>query len=250
MIESTSASAGAAKTNGIGGPPPIDGQRRQFSDEFKRGIVARVKKGEVAGALANKLKISGSVIRRWVAQAGVVRKGKPVRRKGVSVSAGGRTVYSEDFKRAAVKRLKDGESPIQLADELKIHNSMLYNWAKKLGGAAAATGSKYDAKFKAAALKRYHAGESAADIAKDLKLAPHAVYDWDSRAKKLAAKATSPTGNGNAVAAGGNGVKAAISFLKHARDEMHEALRRGEIKEFDQAHLLSQLALNALLKSA
>jgi transposase-like protein len=226
MSEQTSEST-ASKANGIG--PPVAGKKRQFSDDYKRGVVARVKKGEAANAVADELRISGSVVRRWVVEA---KGSKKSGRKGVSFGPGGRTVYSDDFRRAAVKRLDAGESATELADELKIHNSMLYNWKRKLEpkherAPAAKSGSqKYSAKLKTAALKRYHAGERAADIAKDLKLPKHAVYDWESREKKLAATAaTSQDAPKAATVGAGHGGKATVSYLKHALTAKSERVR-------------------------
>jgi len=42
-----------------------------------------------------------------------------------------RKVYSEDFKRKAVARLAHEYGSV-IAKDLNIHNSMLYNWKKKL----------------------------------------------------------------------------------------------------------------------
>jgi len=249
MSEATS--AGAAKTNGAG--PPISGQKRQFSDDFKRSIIARVKKGEAAAELAAELAIAPSVIRRWFRE-GVAKpksvKGLP---KGVTLTAKGRKVYSEEFRRAAVKRMAKGNLDA-LASELKIHTSMLYTWAKNFGVRAAGPRGankslpRYTDEAKRRALLRLSDGESAKDVSAATGIKPSALYYWAEQARK-GHSAGVPQREAPA-AAGASGVKAAISFLKHARTEMHEALRKGEIKEFDQAHLLSQLALNALLKSA
>lgn len=43
--------------------------------------------------------------------------------------------YSDDFKRAAVKRFKAGEKAAALTGELHIHGSMLYAWVRKFGKA-------------------------------------------------------------------------------------------------------------------
>jgi len=40
--------------------------------------------------------------------------------------------YTLDFKRRAVARLTNGEKPTEVAAKLKIADSMLYNWRKKL----------------------------------------------------------------------------------------------------------------------
>src|SRR5258708_6485860 len=59
-------------TNGTGKMPPVrDGQKRKFSLEFKKGLVARVKAGEVAQEIAGQYGISRSVLGRWLVGEGL-----------------------------------------------------------------------------------------------------------------------------------------------------------------------------------
>jgi transposase-like protein len=255
MSESTSESR-SARSNGIG--PPVSGQRRQFTDDYKRAVIARVKKGESAWSVATELNISGSVVKRWV-DKGVAKPKKSTKPaksaavlKGVSVGATGRKSYSEEFQRAAVKRWQSGKDKVDdLCDELKIHSSQLYSWKEKFGTkrVAKASISPYTDEFKRKAVMQMGKGKSSQAISAELGISNSSLHLWANQERKGAHGDTARESPAPAVA-NAHGVKDAISFLKHAKTEMHEALRRGEIKEFDQAHLLSQLALNALLKSA
>jgi transposase-like protein len=222
-----------SKANGIG--PPLSGQKRNFTDEFKRGIVARVKKGEVASKVASEYQLSGSVLRRWMANEVKAKKGKPLRgggqRKplnGVSVGPTGKKAYTEEFQRRAVKRLGAGESAIKLAKELKIHNSMLYSWAKKFGvrltlkksEPRAGADPRFTDQFKANIVKRYRNGEAASKISKQEGIKEGRIYYWAAQEPRESEEGAAPRATGPAI-----GFKAAISYLKHSLNAKSERVR-------------------------
>ena len=218
-----------SKANGIA--PPVSGQKRQFTDEFKNGLVARVKKGEVAGAVAAEYKLSGSVLRRWVAAAKGVNKGKPIRRKvvpgirGVTVGPDGRKGYSDEFKVRAVRRLEKGEPATQLAKALGINDSMLYNWSKKFGAAKGkvprkGTDPRFTDAFKRNIVQRYRNGEKPEDIAKEQRVDKSTIYYWASAEKKAAERAPA-----TASASPAHPQKAAVSYLNHALSAKSEQVR-------------------------
>ena len=242
------------KLNGIG--PPLDGHKRQFSNEFKASVAARVlKKGEKAVAVAEELRISGSVIRRWVrdAKSGAVPRAGAV--KGVSIGAHGRKAYSDDFQNRAVKRLK-AESANKIADDLGIHTSMLYNWARKRGvktpnppriGKGV---DKVSDELKRKIVAQYRDGANATELAAKHKIKTGRIYYW---AAQLESQPEPAPGASRKGVTPGSGISAAcaaavISFLTHARTAANAMLANGDIKELDEAHLLSQIALKRLLK--
>lgn len=262
MNESAATAEGASPAK-MNGAHPVAGKRREFTADFKHTVVTRVKKGgETAGAVASKLKISPSVVRRWV-QQDVPKGSRPKTAKGstaikgVTKSPSGRKVYSEAFQRAAVARLLKGEAAQLIADDLEIHNSMLYNWRDKLAGKKAKTRSdrrdrRYTDEFKRAAVARVHGGESAEAVRKELGVSSSGMYYWVHSKKLKGAKASAP-----GVAPAGKGATAgnlaasaalrdAITYLKHVKTDMYALLQSGSIKEFEEYHLNTLAALRRL----
>lgn len=125
-----SESSGSAASNGSNGaarPKKPETGRRTFTEDFKRALVARIKKGEAVAAVAAEVGIVHSVVRRWMNDYKV----KP--------PSGRRNTYSEKFMRDAVKRLNGGEPQSAICKDLKIHNGQLYKWRQNF---AAETGVK------------------------------------------------------------------------------------------------------------
>lgn len=87
----------------------------------------------------------------------------------------------------------------------------------------------------------YRAGASGESLAEKYRLPKSMVYYWIS---KLGAA----RGKGNTGARGANphASKDALVYLKHAKVHINTALRDGRLKEMDQAHLLTLLALQTL----
>jgi transposase-like protein len=268
MIEETSTAV--SKANGAMPPPLVAGKKRQFSAEFMSGVVARIKKGEAASSVGEEYQITPSVIRRWVKAAGgkakqskplvaarkyLKRGAAPRKQVGVTVGDTGRKTYTEDFQRRAAKRLQAGESPIKLAASLGIHNSLLYNWAKKFD--VAPTGHKGDPRFtkefKRDIIKRFRNGERAEDLAKEQKVDKSTLYYWASR-EAGAPPAPSKLKREGAIVPGHMPspiqFREGLGLLKKAKEAADNMQRAGELKELDEAHLLAQLALKSFLKAA
>jgi transposase-like protein len=257
--------------------------RRDFSTEFKRKAVERAKKykGPIAH-LAKEMNIHATVLRRWITgDVGKASKAKPTKVKGVSVLASGVKVYSDDFKRKAVERWNKGNETLEvICKDLKISTSMLSAWRRKLSPetskkakrrshhakhilppSANPTVSRFPLEFKQAILTRIAKGERITDIGKEIGVTPSGIDYWR---RTIGGKRKYMKGRGQAVAnalgvpfdASGAkmagpisvGMRDAVSFLKHARDEATKMLQTGVIKEFDQAHLLAMMALNSLTK--
>lgn len=257
MSDTATEERSAPKLNGA----HVASKRRGFSDDFKRAAVARVKKGEIAAAVAKDLDVSGSVVRRWVQGVDVGKPARPTKVKGVSTGPAGRKVYSEAFQRAAVARVLKGESAPQVAEQLKIHNSMLYHWRKKFAQPQkAAKGKKtiatrYPDEFKRAAVDRVRAGETAESVSRDLGISSSGIHYWVNSKKFKGAK---PNALGVAFGKGGGtpdpahltailvAVRDAATYLKHVKADMYALLDRGEIKEFEEYHLNTLAALKRL----
>jgi len=256
-VESGKALSVHPSSNGNGAHVP--GTRRDFTPEFKRAAVARLANQTVA-EVSKQLDIHSTVIRRWASETPQKKKmASTTGIKGVARTATGRKIYSEAFQRAAVARLVKGESAMKIASDLKIHNSMLYGWRNKIAGkkrdphhkppVAGAAVSKFSDAAKRRAVDRLNAGETGAALGKEMGVSSGTVGYWrQSMASKHEKAASKGPVDPAKVASVMIAVKDAVSFLKHAKVEVHAMLQSGAIKEMDQSHLLGQLALNALLK--
>jgi transposase-like protein len=250
MNESAAEGASSLKTNGAHAVP---GKKRLFTEEFKRAAVQRVKKGEAVSAVSEGADIHASILRRWVKQGGPSGV-KAAKAKGVSVGPSGRKSYSEPFQRAAVARLKKGEGAQVIAEDLKIHNSMLYGWRDKFAGKKATKGpvERHTDEFKRAAVKRVRAGETAEAVSRDLDVSSSGLHYWLNSKKFKSAK---PNGLGVPLAKGAalpryvaasTAVRDAITYLKHVKTDMYALLQSGAIKEFEEYHLNTLAALRRL----
>lgn len=117
----------SAKTNGS---KPV--LRRAFTEEFKNKAVARVIQGETYQAVSEDIGVVHSVIRGWAKHAGVpprLAKRAPLK-TGRSKDARGHNVFSDEYKRDAVRRWQAGENRVKLIKELKITSGMFSTWAK------------------------------------------------------------------------------------------------------------------------
>jgi transposase-like protein len=112
-------------------------QRTKYTESFKAAIVARINKGETAHSVARELKLTRSMLRRWVRQAkpGFVvatERGKAKDAKRVSTKLGSRQArYTDEFKRRAVARLAN-EMRLAVAKDLKVSPQTLTLWKGEL----------------------------------------------------------------------------------------------------------------------
>ncbi|SRR6266403_1476908 len=95
-------------------------RRRTFSDEQRATILARLI-NEPVQKVANELAISHSVLRRWM--------------KKENASDRRTKKYSDEFKWAAINRVKTGERITNVSRDLKITTGMLSNWINGKSGA-------------------------------------------------------------------------------------------------------------------
>lgn len=105
---------------------------------------------------------------------------------------------------------------------------------------------------KIAIVDRYLKGETVQALVKEFKVPNSVIYSWRDKFRPGQAPAGAPAPQGSTPprAQPSESVIAmrdAISYLKHAKAEMHAALQAGRIKEFDRSHLYALLALNSLL---
>jgi transposase-like protein len=260
--------------------------RREFDEDFKRKAVARAKKWTgTTTTLANQLHIHPTVLRRWMTgDLGKTSTAKPTKVQGVSVTRLGTRMYSEAYKRKAVERWNKGkETGTAISKDLKISSSMLSAWRAKyspetkraspkkstlkhpLPTSANPAVSRFSREYKMEILARVAKGERITDIAKEIGTSVSGIDYWrrtlggkiprtymKNRGKEAHAVANALgvpfDSKGGIITPVPVNVRDAISFLRHAKDKMHTALQHGLIKEFDQAHLLSLMALNELTK--
>jgi transposase-like protein len=128
-------------------PKAKPGKRRIIDKAYKAQAVAQVTGGISAQQVAHRLDLSPSVVQRWVRlskdpplekdEKALIKKtvaavmNKPA---GVTTLPSGRRLYSQEFRLAAVARVKAGERPAVVAKELGLGNSILYVWVRELGG--------------------------------------------------------------------------------------------------------------------
>jgi len=174
----------------------------------------------------------------------------------------GRRYFSEKQQRAIAERaqkLMKTQSLREAAHAVNVNESLLQRWFTKYKMTPLARAGvrwdghrkEYSDDFKATVVKRVASGEMPKTVAADLDIHPSNIWKWvkDARVKRPQG---APVKSAAAPQPGPmklpDNVKDAISFLRHAKSEIHAMLARKDIKEMDQAHLLAQLALNALLK--
>jgi transposase-like protein len=93
-------------------------KRRTHSEKFKAKAVSRVQAGESVNSVAKSLDVAGSVIAGWLANAPKPRK----------AGATGTGRYTEDFKVAAIQRIRAGETIAEVAADLECSVSQLSRW--------------------------------------------------------------------------------------------------------------------------
>lgn len=127
---------GAAKPNGKGKP-----KRRDFDDAAKKAAVARVAKGESVKEVAASIPVVNSVLRGWMARAGVVtarqKTQSPKPKKPPRIGK-----HPEAFQRAAAQRYLDGEAVLSIAEDVGVSDASVREWAKKFPTGNTATRKK------------------------------------------------------------------------------------------------------------
>ncbi len=104
----------------------------RYSDEYRAAALKRVADGEIRTAVAKDLNISPSLIDRW----------KQERDNPKGPTPGKMRHFSDDFKSAAVERIKRGELAEKISKELGIGSSVLSSWKKKVLGKKLSTSAR------------------------------------------------------------------------------------------------------------
>lgn len=123
-------------------PPVRDGQKRKFTTEFKKELVARVKGGAIAQQVANEYDISGSVLRRWIEGEGLGMVGTSNGSKGnMKMSAATKKKISDTRKKMFKKGLlkKNAKGKLVKRAYVRVDDSM-HDLAKLSGPVKEAIG--------------------------------------------------------------------------------------------------------------
>lgn len=98
---------------------------------------------------------------------------------------------------------------------------------------------RYPDEYKQKVVEEFRAGATAKSLAAKHKIATSMVHYW---AKKFG----TPGGTRQPRVADPYSYKDALVYLKHAKAHINASLKEGRLKEMDQAHLLTLLALQTL----
>jgi transposase-like protein len=153
-------------------------------------------------------------------------------------------VYSDEFKQKVLAEIKLRKlSPAAVAIKHGIKsNSVVYSWLGRTNrkGKGAADKRHTDSSIKEKILAEVKEGElSVHKIAHKFGINGSTVYQWLKEPKKKEAA----NGKSNGY------IRDVTLYLKHARTAANESIRKGIIRQYDQAHLLMMLALAELEKN-
>lgn len=131
-----------------------NGEKRKFSDEFKRKLVADWKSGKLSHSeIIEKYKIGSGALSAWakkIADSGAATT--PKRANGDSEALALRKFkvqknkrYPKEAKEAVLKAVASGITAEEISAKTGIHHSTVYSWAKEIHKPAKANGESQDA---------------------------------------------------------------------------------------------------------
>jgi transposase-like protein len=112
---------------------------RVYSTAFKQEVVRRMQAGETAMALAREFKISNSMLYQWQKNAlrgtpnthPTKKKELMSKKRSHKKMPAKKPSITDRFKEAAIERFEAGELAKDIAKDLKINVSNIYNWTSK-----------------------------------------------------------------------------------------------------------------------
>src|SRR6266581_9118725 len=96
---------------------------QRYSDEFRNKALARLV-NETRGAIAKDLDISSTLLTRWKAERDNPKK----------PTASKLRKFTDEFKRAAIERVRAGELQEEVAKQLGVGSSLISAWKTKFAG--------------------------------------------------------------------------------------------------------------------
>ena len=179
-----------------------------------------------------------------------------------------RTKYPVEFKLAAIKRVRNGETAADVGGSIRVPPQLVRKWARtptlagqrpkpgksESGVLIGASGRKmFSEEYKRRVVERAQSGkETVMALQKELGIAsPSLIYSWIKRVdeRKQSGIATTPKQVNGVSHASNIKIGDAIRFLKHAKTAMYTQLQDGVISEFDEYHMYVLMALKELQKS-
>jgi transposase-like protein len=177
-----------------------------------------------------------------------------------------RRTFSDEFKLQIVGRLQNGETMQAVCTDHQLSTSVVRRWQieHRAGNLASTstdeplkrTGNVYQSytpEFKQRVLAEWNAGATRKQLQEKYKVPASMLSAWKHKAKKnghAALPVARVNGNGKAHATlepiNAHHSRDAIVFLNQAKRQLLSGIRSGDIRDFDNVHLMSMLALNSL----